>query len=91
MDTKTNDNAQAIQDLNELLKLELSAVETYKQALDKLENQSANNTLRGCQQSHSNRASKLRPAISDLGGKPAAAIGLGGQFTKLVMTLSSSR
>ena len=78
-------NAQAIEDLNALLKNELSAIETYKQALSKFEDKRGAEILKRCQQSHVDRADKLRTAITRLEGKPAEDIGLGGKFGKLVM------
>lgn len=85
MNAKTNENAQAIEDLNGLLKNEQSAIETYKQALSKLKEKSVAGIISGCQQSHISRANKLRKAITELGGSPEEHIGLGGQFAKLVM------
>lgn len=78
-------NSQAIEDLNALLKNELSAVETYHQALAKFQDKQGIEVLRGCQQSHTERANKLRSIILKLDGQPVTDIGVGGQLGKLVM------
>src|SRR5579871_1980238 len=76
---------KAGEDLNALLKNELSAIETYNQALSKFQDKHGQEVLRGCQQSHIERANKLRTAISKLNEAPTEDIGLGGKFAKLVM------
>jgi len=77
--------AKFIEDLNELLKNELSAIETYNQALSKYQDTLGLEVLTGCQASHSDRANKLRSAIASLNAAPTDDIGLGGKFAKLVM------
>jgi bacterioferritin (cytochrome b1) len=78
-------STQAIDDLNALLKNELSAVETYNQALAKFQDKHGAEILRRCQQSHLERTNKLRSTIIRLNGTPTPDIGLGGKFAKLVM------
>ncbi len=79
-------NSQGIEDLNALLKDELAAIETYNQGLAKFQDKQGIDVLRGCQQSHIERANKLRQAISKLDGKPTDHIAVGGEFGKLVMS-----
>jgi uncharacterized protein (TIGR02284 family) len=74
-----------IDHLNSFLRGEISAVETYDQALKKLaSNPSVAPTLRECQTSHQNRAQLLRTQIQSLGGRPADGSGMWGSFAKLV-------
>lgn len=73
-----------IDQLNSFLRGELSAVETYDQALDKIEDNRINDSLREVRQSHDRRADLLRQRIVQLGGEPASGSGLWGGFVKLV-------
>lgn len=77
-------NAVAVEDLNALLKSELSAVETYSQALDKVENKIIASVLTDCLASHESRVGKLRDAISDFGGTPETDSGAWGSWTKML-------
>jgi hypothetical protein len=68
---KSNGNAKGkpVEQLNHFLRGEMSAVETYKLALDHLEaNTHARSNLETCLQSHQQRVSLLRQAIAKLGG-----------------------
>jgi hypothetical protein len=58
--------------LNRFLNGELSAVATYKLALDSLERASkTRSNLESCLQSHQQRVAVLRAAIEKLGGQPS--------------------
>src|SRR5439155_13227634 len=71
--------------LNKLLRGELSAVETYQMALDKLDRTSTARTeLESCMASHQNRAMMLRDAVVALGGEPSKGSGPWGAFAKAV-------
>lgn len=74
-----------IDKLNDFLKSEIAAVETYDQAIEKT-GQSSNVVQRlvELRQSHANRASLLKERIVALGGEPAEGSGLWGGFAKLV-------
>ncbi|MGE0787185.1 MAG: DUF2383 domain-containing protein [Sandaracinaceae bacterium] len=64
---------------------ELSAVETYAQAIQKLsENPAVVSTLLKLQRSHHDRAQELRRYVIDLGGEPPESSGPWGSFAKLV-------
>jgi len=78
-------NSQAIEDLNTLLKTELSAIETYNKALAKFQNKDKGTVLCECQESHVERANKLRAAITKLNGEPISKIGIGAKLAKLIM------
>lgn len=70
--------------LNELLRGEISAVETYRQALEKLTNSPARAELEDCRRSHEQRVQKLREQVTRLGGRPDEASGAWGAFARLV-------
>lgn len=85
METNTERNTDTVQSLNSLLKGEISACETYRQAISKVgDDASLRTTLQECLSSHESRASLLRERIVQLGGKPAEGSGAWGAFAKLV-------
>jgi len=75
----------SVDQLNSFLRGELSAVETYRMALDKLD---AANPMRfeiqTNLQSHQERVTALREAIIQLGGTPSESSGPWGAFAKAV-------
>jgi uncharacterized protein (TIGR02284 family) len=73
-----------IDQLNSFLRGEISAVETYRQAMDKVKDVRAMTTLEECQNSHARRVASLRDFITKLGGTPATDSGAWGGFAKLV-------
>jgi hypothetical protein len=73
-----------IDTLNSFLRGEISAVETYRQAIEKLSDQPEASTLEDCRRSHERRVSLLTTEILRLGGEPAEGSGLWGAFAKLV-------
>lgn len=83
MNTKRN-NEQDIDKLNSFLRGELSAVETYNQALEKLDDPTIEQQLRTLRDSHAARVQQLSSRITALGGKPADSSGMWGGFAKLV-------
>ena len=71
--------------LNELLRGELSAVESYDKALPAVEGRPAvRGDLQDCRASHETRAERIRRAIERAGGEPARASGAWGIFAKAV-------
>jgi demethoxyubiquinone hydroxylase (CLK1/Coq7/Cat5 family) len=71
--------------MNSFLRGEISAVETYRQALDKIDNPGATRSLlQQCMQSHQQRVDTLRTQVQRLGGSPAQGSGPWGAFAKLV-------
>ena len=80
----TTRGEETIDHLNSFLRGEISAVETYRQALDKLKTSSYQPTLQECQRSHEYRAQLLREEIRRRGGTPAESSGPWGAFAKLV-------
>jgi hypothetical protein len=76
---------QTIDQLNSFLRGELSAVETYEMALDKLDAGSpARSELEACLASHRDRVQMLRDAIIMTGGEPSEGSGPWGVFAKVV-------
>ena len=70
--------------LNSFLRGEISAVETYRQALDKVEAAPLRTQLQDCMQSHARRVDVLRQQIQMLGGEPSEGSGVWGAFAKAV-------
>jgi rubrerythrin len=76
---------KSVEALNNILRGEISAVETYDQALEKLDDDaSIAEQLRQCRVSHQERVSLLRGEITRRGGQPAGGSGPWGAFAKLV-------
>jgi uncharacterized protein (TIGR02284 family) len=74
-----------IDKLNSFLRGERSAVETYNQAIEKLDDEPAiQQRLRALRESHSARVVELSSRIRTLGGKPDETSGAWGGFAKLV-------
>jgi uncharacterized protein (TIGR02284 family) len=74
-----------VEQLNSFLRGELSAVETYRMALEKLDATSASRfEIQSCMQSHQERVQLLREQIIALGGTPADTSGPWGMFAKAV-------
>ena len=69
--------------LNKFLRGELSAVETYRQALERLNTSTCAADLTENKRSHEQRAEMLRNQISRLGGTPSDGSGAWGSFAKL--------
>ncbi|MBP1151089.1 MULTISPECIES: DUF2383 domain-containing protein [Methylocaldum] len=74
--------------LNTLLRDEISAVETYQQALDKLRNEPQVGEVQQISsicEDHRDSANKLRERIIQSGGKPTEDSGAWGTWSKMVM------
>lgn len=70
--------------LNSFLRGEISAVETYRQALEKVERPQLASELQNCLQSHQRRVTLLSDQIRNLGGTPTTSSGVWGAFAKVV-------
>ena len=70
--------------LNSFLRGEISAVETYRQAIEKLRDKAEASTLSECLRSHEQRVFLLDSEIQRRGGKPAQGSGAWGAFAKLL-------
>ena len=74
---------QPVDQLNSFLRGEISAVETYRQALEKVKGDRARNDLAQCHMSHQERVDRLKTRIMELGGEPAEGSGSWGAFAKV--------
>jgi hypothetical protein len=74
---------KSVDTLNELLRGEFSAVETYRQAIEKLGSSGAVGQLEDCRRSHEQRVARLRDEVMRLGGQPAEGSGAWGAFARL--------
>ena len=80
----TATNEKSVDTLNSFLRGEISAVETYRQAIEKVDDVSLRPRLQELSRSHEERAAKLRNRIAQLGGKPSESSGPWGGLAKLV-------
>jgi demethoxyubiquinone hydroxylase (CLK1/Coq7/Cat5 family) len=79
-----NDADRCIDACNKLLRGELSAIETYTQAIAKFTGDGDRHTLRHLLAVHEDSASRLRQHIAEMGGQPSFGSGLWGNFAKAV-------
>src|SRR5262245_41444369 len=84
MQPTTEKETKTIDVLNSFLRGELSAVETYRQALTKVKVPTMRTQLQEVLQSHESRCELLRNRIVTLGGSPSTSSGPWGTFAKLV-------
>jgi hypothetical protein len=82
--TGTTASQDTLKQLDSFLRGELSAVETYRQAIEKITDPSTNAKLTECLSSHQQRVTLLTEAIRKLGGTPSTTSGPWGAFAKLV-------
>lgn len=75
---------KAISQLNSFLRGEISSVETYRQALDRIQDPRVRNELQNLLRSHQERTDLLRQRVVELGGSPDSSSGAWGAFAKLV-------
>jgi len=80
----TNDSSTTVDTLNEFLRGEISAVETYRQAIEKLSGSPNRTQLEECRRSHEERIARLKDQVRRLGGEPAQGSGAWGAFAKIV-------
>lgn len=71
-------------DLNDLLKGEISACETYRQALEKVEASDVRKVLETNHQCHSGCVEILKAEVAKAGGTPTEGSGVWGAFAKLM-------
>ena len=85
MSNSTSKSSETIRGLNELLRGELAALETYNQALSVVTgDRETEDDLRECQSSHRERVDRLRMEITERGGTPDTGSGAWGLFAKVV-------
>jgi len=78
--------ADSVEPLNSLLRGEISAVETYRMAIEKLQSSGGPGVafLTQLMASHSDRVQRLRAEVIRCGGEPSDGSGVWGAFAKLV-------
>jgi Domain of unknown function (DUF2383) len=84
MQNIAHDQSDTISQLNSFLRGELSAVETYRMALERLEQSEFRPSLVQCTRSHEERARLLTEAILGRGGEPADSSGAWGSLVRMV-------
>ena len=75
---------ECVDKLNGLLKGEISACETYRQALEKTTDSKIKGVLEANHTCHSGRVSTLQSKISEAGGQPTTDSGAWGAFAKMM-------
>jgi uncharacterized protein (TIGR02284 family) len=83
---KEDQSGRAVEQLNSLLRGEISAVQTYDQAIEKLgeEHGQMAAELRRIAQEHGEHAQELRARVRTLGGNPADSAGAWGDVVQAV-------
>ena len=77
-------NQDVLGKLNSFLRGEISAVETYRQAIEKIKDPAIRSQLQTCEQDHEKRIELLRERITSLGGKPDQSSGAWGVWAKVL-------
>lgn len=78
-------NEQTVEALNELLRGELSAVESYDKAIPAVDDEPrVRADLLECRASHASRAQRIREAVLQVGGEPASNSGPWGLFARSI-------
>ncbi|KFA91909.1 DUF2383 domain-containing protein [Archangium violaceum] len=77
-------NTTDVETLNSFLRGEISAVETYRQAIGRVSDERLRSQLEDCMQDHEHRVAAIRERVEKLGGKPVEGSGVWGAFAKLV-------
>lgn len=70
--------------LNGILKGEISAVETYRQALEKITDPAITSDLESMRTCHSGRVQQLVSKVQEAGGEPVQDSGAWGAFAKMM-------
>ena len=73
-----------VETLNSFLRGEISAVETYRQAIDHVSDDRIRSQLEDCLHDHEHRVEALRERVEKLGGTPTEGSGPWGTFARLV-------
>lgn len=80
---ETTRNEANIEKLQECLRGELSAVETYEMALKNVSHVGLHGRLQELLASHARRADRLRDRVEQLGAEPSRSSGIWGAFAKV--------
>jgi hypothetical protein len=88
--TSPTGKTETIDQLNSFLRGELSAAETYRLALERLEHTEFRGSLVQCSRSHEERARLLTEAILGRGGDPADSSGAWGSLVRMIERSASA-
>lgn len=88
--TSPTGKTETIDQLNSFLRGELSAAETYRLALERLEQTEFRGSLVQCSRSHEERARLLTEAILGRGGEPADSSGAWGSLVRMIERSASA-
>jgi demethoxyubiquinone hydroxylase (CLK1/Coq7/Cat5 family) len=80
--TETHTQNASVEKLQDLLRSELSAVETYEMALKSVSHVGLHRTLQEILVSHSRRIPQLREKITGMGSEPLTSSGVWGAFAQ---------
>ena len=80
----SSEPSDALETLNELLRGEMAAIETYRQALEVVEDGEPAETLRALRRHHRDAADVLWHHVEAHGGQPSEGSGAWGTFAKAV-------
>lgn len=69
---------------NKLYRGEISAIETYTQAIDKFKDEAEHSTLADLRREHIFSADRLRHSVRDMGGEPTTDSGAWGAWARIV-------
>jgi uncharacterized protein (TIGR02284 family) len=81
---KTTHTEHCIDVCNSLLRGEISAIETYTQAIEKFRDDPEAAFLEGFRRDHIDSANRLRENVRDMGGEPSNDSGVWGTWAKAV-------
>ena len=81
---RMTERSEALDTLNELLRGEMAAIETYRQALEVVEDGDGAEALRGLRRHHRDAADVLWHHVEAHGGQPSEGSGAWGAFAKAV-------
>ncbi|QJE95103.1 DUF2383 domain-containing protein [Luteolibacter luteus] len=79
-----NATSECIEVCNSLLRGEISAVETYDQAIEKFREEPERSALEGIRSDHQRSVGRLRQHLIDMGAEPATDSGAWGSFAQAV-------
>lgn len=83
-------SSEYIEELNAFLSGEISSVETYELALEKIQDADVRQSMLKSQMSHADRVAKLTAEVRNLNGEPAKSAGIWGGFEKMTQGSASS-
>lgn len=81
---------EAIENLNDLIKLDIDAVNAYEEAIQRIDLSSVTTKLREFQNDHRRHITDLSDAVRKLGGQPAEKPSIKGFFLKQFTSITSA-